>query len=501
VNPASVLAFAEGVSWYKSHLWGAAHNFKFGIDTSINHNGYNYTEDLGINALYNNGTPIEVVAYNTPVNVRSIYHETAAYAQDSVTLKRKLTLNLGVRYDHFNTFYPAQSSPAAQFPDLFPQRTFTQSPNIATWNTFRPRIGVAYDLTGKGRSVLRAYFGQFDIIEGAGLAEQINPNGLSTQVFKWSDANGDGIPQTNEWDSPANLISASGGVVTTVDKNLKRPYTNEINVGYEQQLFSSLSFGANYYFRNVKDEFASVNLANPAADYTPTTVDDTGNPLINSITGQPMTVYNLNPADVGLSNYLITNISELNSNHYNGVELTVTKRMSSGWQVLAGYTIQQQKGTYSRGLSDDFNNPNNEINRKNSILNYDATQMFKVLSNYTLPKSVALGLNYQHYTGYPLDPNNGPPTAVFENLNQGQVSVIGEPIGKIRLPNVDIVNLRLSRPTHLSDRFTIEPIADLFNIGNANTVISEVPTGGGNFEKPTNQLNPFIARFALRFSF
>jgi len=501
VNPASVFSFAEGASYYNGHLWGGSHTFKFGIDTSINRNGYNYTVDQGINALYNDNKPIEVIAYNTPVNVRSIYHETAAYAQDSVTVKRKLTLNLGVRYDHFNTFYPAQNSPAATFPDLFPQRTFTQSPNIATWNTFRPRLGAAYDLTGKGKSVIRAYFGQFDIIQGAGLAEQINPNGLSTQVYNWNDTNGDGIPQQSEWDSPANMVSASGGVVTTVDSHLKRPYTNEVSVGYEQQVFSSVMVGVNYYFRNVKNEYAERNLANPSSDYTATTTDNSGNPLINSVTGLPITLYNLNTTDVGLSNYLITNIDELNQNHYNGVEFTLTKRMSKGWQVLAGYTLQQQKGTYSRGLGDDFNNPNNEINRKNSILNYDATQMFKVLTNYTLPKSISLGLNYQHYTGYPLDPNNGPPTAVFEGLNQGQVSVIGEAIGKIRLPNVDIVNLRFSRPTHFGDKFTFEPIADLFNIANANTVISEVPTGGASFERPTNQLNPFIARFALRFSF
>jgi Carboxypeptidase regulatory-like domain/TonB dependent receptor len=501
VNPARVLAIAEGVSWYKGHLWNAPHNFKFGFDTSNNHNGYDYTVNLGINALYNNGVPIEVIAYNTPVSVRSVYHETAAYAQDSVTLKRRVTLNLGVRYDHFNTFYPKQTSPAATFPDLFPQRSFAQSSNIATWDTFRPRLGVAYDLTGKGASVLRAYFGQFDIIEGAGLAEQVNPNGFSYQLYNWTDTNGDGIPQDDEWKSPSNLLAASGGVVTSIDKGLKRPYTNQVNVGYEQQIFSSVKVGANYYFRDVKNQYAPINLANPSADYTPTSVDSAGNPLINSITGQPMTLYNLNPDDVGLSDYLITNISELNTNHYNGFEFTLTKRMNKGWQVLAGYTLQQQKGTYSRGFGDDFNNPNNEINRKDSVLNYDATQMFKVLANYTLPKSIALGVNYQHYTGYPLDPNNGPPTAIFENLNQGQVSVIGVPIGKIRLPNVDIVSLRFSRPTHLGDRFSLEPIADLFNITNANTVISEVPTGGSSFRRPTNQLNPFIARFALRLSF
>jgi hypothetical protein len=501
VNPASVFSLAEGVSFYKGNLWGSSHTFKFGVDTSVNRNGYNYTVNNGINAIYNNGAPIEVIAYNTPVNVRSIYHETAAYAQDSVTIKRKLTLNLGVRYDHFNTFYPKQTSPAATFPDLFTQRTFAQSPNIATWNTFRPRLGGAYDLTGSGKSVIRAFFGQFDILEGAELAEQINPNGLGTQVYTWNDANGDGIPQESEWKSPKNLLAASGGVVTKVDPNLKRPYSNQINVGYEQQVFSNVKIGVNYYFRNIKNEYAERNLAIPTSEYVAVSADSDGNPFINPITNKPVTLYDLPQTDVGLSDYLITNISELNTNHYNGVEITVQKRMSKGWQVLAGYTIQQQKGTYRRGLTDDFNNPNNEINRTNANLNYDATQMFKVLSDYSLPKLFNIGLNFQHYTGYPLDPNNGPPTAVFTGLNLGQIAIVGEQIGKIRLPNVNIVNLRLSRPTHFGERFMLEPIADMFNLGNANTVISEVPTAGAVFEKPTNQLNPFVARFGLRFSF
>lgn len=501
VNNASVIALAEGVSLYKGNLFHSAHTFKFGVDTSVNRNSYTYTVNNGINAIYNNGAASQVYAYNTPVNIQSRYHETAAYAQDSVTVKRKLTLNLGVRYDHFNTFYPAQSSPAATFPDLFPQRTFPQSPNIATWNTIRPRLGAAFDVRGNGRSVIRAFFGQFDVIEGAELAETLNPNGLATQIYKWTDTNGNGVPEANEWKLPANLLGQSGGIVTSVDPNLKRPYSNQFNVGYAQQVWSSVVLGVNYYFRNLKNQYAERNQAIPTSAYTAVTRDSTGSALTNPITGQALTLYDLPTTYVGRANYLITNIPDLDTNRYNGVELTVQKRMSRGWQVLAGYTVQQQKGTYRRGLTDDFNNPNNDINRTKSILNYDSTQILKILSDYTLPKAFNVGINFQHYTGYPLDPNNGPPTVVEILPNIGQISIIGAPIGSIRLPNVNIVNLRFSRPTHFKERFSIEPAVDLFNVANSNTVISEVPTAGSAFERPVNLLNPFIARFSTRFSF
>ncbi len=501
VNPAHVLAFTETVSLYKNDLFGAPHNFKFGVDSSTNYNEYDYNVNQGINAVFNNGVPIQVVAYNTPDVQKNIYHETAAYAQDSVTLKRKLTLNLGIRYDHFVTFNPTQVSPPAFFPTLFTTRTFPQSKNYVNWNTFRPRIGVAYDVTGKGTSVIRGYFGQFDVIQGTGLAETVNPNGLSTQVYTWNDTNHDNYPQTSEWLSPANLIAASGGVVTSIDPNLNRPYTNELNVGYEKQVLKDVLVGVNYYFRNIKDQYAVRNLDNLPTDYVPTQFDDKGNPLINPITKQPITLYNLNPSKVGLANYLLQTIPELNTNHYNGLEFTVQKRMSSGWQVLAGYTLQQQKGTYYRGSSDDFNNPNNEINRANSILNYDATNIFKVNSNYTFPKRIETGVTFQHYTGYPVDPIFGPPQAVYENLNQGQVTVIALTQGKLRLPGINILNVRISRPSTIKGRVQLEPIVDLFNITNANTVTDQVSTFGSSYLQPTNQLNPFIARFAMRLTF
>jgi hypothetical protein len=84
------------------------------------------------------------------------------------------------------------------------------------------------------------------------------------------------------------------------------------------------------------------------------------NLLITSITGQPMTLDNLKTAGAGLSKDLITSMPGLDTSHDNGLELT--------------------------------------------FLDYDATRMFRALRNTTFPQSIALGVNYQHYTGYPLDP-------------------------------------------------------------------------------------------------
>jgi len=106
-----------------------------------------------------------------------------------------------------------------------------------------------------------------------------------------------------------------------------------------------------------------------------------------------LTLYSFRPSDpakYGAFNFVVTNIQQLDDNAYHGVEFTAVKRLSHRWQVLGGFTIQRQKGVYSRGYSDqaysdNFTDPNLDINRKNNYLNLDATYVFKVDSTYQLP--------------------------------------------------------------------------------------------------------------------
>jgi Carboxypeptidase regulatory-like domain len=480
---------AANISYFKGNLLGV-HNFKAGYDFDYS-SKQDYTSINGnIDVYFNNGNPFEVYAYDTPLHARSAFREGAFFLQDAWTLNRRITITLGVRYENFVTWLPAQSSPAAGFSTLFPNRTFSRSPNAVDWNTFVPRVGVSWDPKGDSRSVFHAGYNRFTLSEGTRLAEALNPNSSSYQIYKWSDLNGDGVPQQNEYLTPANFLGSVGGIVTTVDPHLKRPYSDQVNAGYERQILGDLRIGVSYYYRTTKQQISRINAAIPASAYFPISVTD-------PLNSQPLTIFNLTQSYVGKAAYVLTNEPELDNNHYNGVEVSAVKRLTRHWQVLAGLTVQRTRGTYGSALTDNFNDPNLEINRKNALLDQDATYLVKISGTYQAPWGVWFSPNYQYYTGYPLLPTN-----VFTGLNQGSETISLLPRGTIRLPNISVLNLRISRPTKfLEGRIGLEPIADLLNLTNSEPITAENTSYGANYLRPTNLVNPFVARFALRLTF
>jgi len=380
------------------------------------------------------------------------------------------------------------------------------------WNNVAPRIGGAFDLTGKGRAVIRASYSRFYRIEGTEIAEAVNANGLGGQGYNWTDSNGDGLPQQSEFLSPANLIFSFGGIATRIDPNLKHPYSDQVSVGYEQQLYKDLHVGVTYYYRTNKNQLGQLNAAVTPADYSPITQltpnktasdpNPVTQPIVNPLTNQPLTLFAINPSLKGQSDLLLTNIPALDDNAYHGVEFTAIKRFSSRWQLLAGFTIQREKGTWANpnGITaDNFNDPNLDINRKNSYLDFDSTYIFKLGGTYELPWHVTTSANFQHYTGYPIQP-----TQVFsgQELPQNSETVALAHAGQVRLPSVNLLSFRISRPFSVwESRLTVEPLVDLLNIGNSHTVVSEVTSFGSAYLKPSDLLHPFVAKFGLRVKF
>ncbi len=500
VNPAENTRGSATASYYKSGFLGS-HDVRFGFEAGRQKNGGYYSMNQPLTEIYNNGVPLEVSVFNTPVQAVSAIHDWAAYLQDAWHVGRRLTLNLGVRFEHFRSFNPAQASTGASpYLGLFSaQRSFPQSADIVSWNNAAPRLGLAYDLTGKGKSVLRLAYSRFYRIEGTELADAVNPNTLSSQTYLWNGATANGIPVG--FATAANLVGSSGGVFTNIDPNLKHPYSDEYTAGLEQQVGSDLALGVHFYYRTNENQIGSESTVRSRSDYTPISTLN-GSPITNPLSGNPLTLYNLSPAVANQTNeMLITNIPELDNYRYRGLELTATKRMSKKWQVLAGLTIQRTTGDYGNGtpnaIYDDFNDPNLDINRGGNYLFLDSTYVWKVNGTYNWPLGISTSMSFQHYTGYPIRP-----TDVFTGLNQGSETVALEAAGPLRLPSVNLLDLRISRPTNFHEgKLHLEPIVDLFNVTNANTVTSNVQSYGPAYLEPTNVLNPFVARFGLRLSF
>ena len=104
----------------------------------------------------------------------------------------RLTFNGGVRWDRYHGWLPEQNQLAATVgPISVPAKTFAEQ-DLFTWNVVAPRIGVVFDLTGDGRTVVKGNYGLYWHNPGVGVPGDVNPNtGTKSATYFWADRNGD----------------------------------------------------------------------------------------------------------------------------------------------------------------------------------------------------------------------------------------------------------------------------------------------------------------------
>lgn len=459
---------------------GGSHTFKTGFEfgRAFNQNSYAANGDYVLR--YFDGAPFEVQAYNTPVTSKNYIDTIALYGQDAWSIGRRLTVNYGLRYERLVGFAPAQSRPGNAF---FPAEDFQPVDDIPNWNNLVWRIGVAYTLRDDGRTALKGFVGRFMIQEGTRLVQQVNPNDLGGDFRSWTDGNGNGLAEIDELGPSTRPF---GGRVNRIDPALKQPYSDEFSVGLEHELVENLSVAATYYRRHNRRLFSGINQAVPPELYTRVTVDGPAGPV---------TVFNQDPATLGLASRVIANVPGLEGT-YNGVELTARKRYADRWHMMAGVTIGKNEGVFDRGLNDDFNNPNLNINREDAILGQDSTYGVKLVGSYLLPLDVMVSSNVRYFTGQPILKQ-----VTVRGLNQGTVSILDEPRGRTRLDDVTLWDFRAAKIFRMGGGREVEVMLDVFNLLNedARTVVNG--NVGPLFGRPIAILPPRVARLGARVTF
>ena len=443
-----------------------AHNLKAGIQyrTGFFQESFRINGDMTLITV--NGVPSSVRLYNTPLAHREdLKPDMGLFLQDSWRVSRRLTLNLGIRFDRMVMNIPAQGAPGGMW---VPARQYTAQNSVVNWNTWSPRMGAAYDPFGDGKTVIKGGISKYDRLEGTTLAQNVNPNFISTSTCPWTSA----TPPT----SMSQLTGCTGfsGNGNHIDPHMKRPYQWEYTAMIQRQITRNTWVSAGYYGRKFFNLYGIVNTLVPASDYTPVTIT-------NPITNQPLTIYNQLASTRGQFNNLQKTLPSLYA-HYNGVEFQVNSRFSK-LTAFGGFTYGKDYGTPD-GTSTDLNNPNNLINLAGAI-GYDSTYQVRAGASYSLPWGFLLAGSIRENSGLPQTRTYNVTTAIVPGLTQVTQAIRVAPSGAYRYPWQNLVDVRISKRFKFKERFEVEPMVDVFNLFNSSAVTSAVTTIGPSLLTPS----------------
>jgi hypothetical protein len=503
-------------NYFMPAFLGGDHAFKAGVRWRTAHQVSGSQWGGNAVARFTNGLPNSADLYR---NAGSEYHldTWGLFAQDAYTVNR-LTLNLGIRLDIQSNKALASSVPANRIaPDRLPAIDFPGIDGPVTYKNVSPRIGMTYDLTGEGRTILSAsysmYYGQLSPDE---LTEELLSIGSINLRYPWNDANGDRFVQANELDfsnllfrtntfDPANPTNfRSPG---TVDPNIRNDRTREAIVGFDHQLFGNIAVGASYVWRKYDDfnwrdrvDFGVDNMR--AVTFTPSSCP---------AGARCETVTYYEPTVQVPAAFVRTNTPDQYRN-YNGAELTVQKRMSNRWSGILSYGYNNAVDNWTLNSVEDPT-PRTSLGFEdrtfiNGSMQYapeatgsgignvfqNAKWMVKAGGQVLAPLGIGIAANYQIRQGFPNTPSIQTPNRAN---GAGQILVLLDPLGDERLDNLQTLDVKVDRRFSFG-RVTLKPQVDFFNLGNVNTVLARRRNqAASNANTISGIVAPRVVRFGL----
>ncbi len=363
-----------------------------------------------------------IAANGTQGQYKATQREYAVYFTDSLKLRRDLTVTAGLRWEAQVNPQPTTPNPALPITGVIP----------SDWKMWQPRLGIAWNIGGKGTTVLRLSGGLFDSRTPSYLMQRVfTDNGLNTLVL---DSSTDPtLLKLLKAPNPIAVLPA--GVKSPInsvyafDPNFRNPRSGQVALALEQQLNRNtkitLGFVRNSTWnlqRRVDTNlFAPTVLPNglpvyPAYDSKGVLVQAsdfnvlTGQPIfIDSATGKAFTPKVARP-DPTLGQINLN--KSIAHSSYNGMSVSLERRMSRRLQFTFNYT-------HSFNRDDDSNE--RDFNRQTAIntfkLKSDASWAKNDIRNngnlnaiYDLGHGFTISTLLFARTGYPVKPVVGADT-------------------------------------------------------------------------------------------
>jgi hypothetical protein len=446
-------SIVEDMSWVKG-----SHQIGFG--GSFYHQQLNYWSAGGVNATglatfdgsvtgaaladFMLGRPV-TYSQGTLYGFYSRQTYQSLYIQDSWKITKRLTANYGVRWEPYTAVY--QSRPYQDLhvdPTLFAQNVkssfFKYSPpglifsgdpqygcgnafNCSDWKKFFPRIGLAWDPMGNGKTTIRAGYGM--------LGDRMSMLSLSQEQFGAPFGNQVSVAGANLTNPWANYAGGAGGLLpagqnplailasrsgfgyqapdipfitagTYIDsplKNFHPTYVNQWNVSIQRQIGKDWLVSGNYV-GNSTIHFVSAEQTNPAIFLglgpcnlqqvnAAGQVVSVAQPICSTTANQNFRrpLYLQNPLQ-GQYYSSVARVDDGGTQTFDGLNLTAQRRMASGVNLLANYTWghcigdQWAQNPTNAGVAI----PGSRREWRGNCLGMDVRHLFNLSVVYTTPK-------------------------------------------------------------------------------------------------------------------
>jgi hypothetical protein len=340
-----------------------AHNMKVGYQGGFNNPNqtYQYFNEVILVRL-NNAVPNQltqvITTTDSPARIKVTRNlwPTSFYGQDQWT-RNRLTLQGGIRFDYYLMNYPESKiggpgyTASAQPEIVYPSRSTQQ----VKWKDITPRVGVAYDLFGDGKTALKFNLGKY--VQGVTAANSdfdLNPiirTAIST-TRTWTDSNKDFVVNcdlsntevNNECGAMNNKNLGKAVFDRTYDPNFVqgwgvRPYSWSLGVSVQQEVMPRVSVNVGYFRNWWGNQYTVDNRTNQLSDWTPYSIQAPVDPRLPGGGGQTISgLYDLNPDRVGKVDEWATNAKNYakQTENWQGVDVGVVARLRNGLTVQGG---------------------------------------------------------------------------------------------------------------------------------------------------------------------
>jgi hypothetical protein len=382
-------------------------------------------------------------------------NEWNGFAQDTWSITSSVTLKAGIRYTQetidgageftlpFATATVEQEVTPGNTVEsrIFTPGTSTYTPNSYTFSgNWAPRLGVAWDVLGNGRSRLYVNVARYFQRVPSDLAVRAFSNevGISLQEFNTRDLsvartagtggcvdNGGGATTTCATSFP---VFTQGVDQTNVVGGVKLPYEDEISGGYAFEINNSSSLEVRAIFRDQGRvlEDTQVNAVEQIQNFYYGTAYGYpydpfgGSPAAPASTAFPARVFGTyslaNPGTPQIPQGLQPGITFPKPERtYKALEAIYTKRFDQHWSLFANYRLSRLEGNYEglfrndNGQSDPnitslYDFPSSPLMEGQFIkgpLPSDATHVVHIFPSYQFDSKLRVGANVSWASGFP----------------------------------------------------------------------------------------------------